>query len=193
MPFIVREEPLGICPQEDLYCRGMDEAEVAAPAVESVIEPPREQAVSPERAGMSNASKIAIGVGIVVVLFAAQAWMSGRKAEGERRAMFSRAVDALAVSLDPLILDSKYRQKAPVTVMKVSQAGRFDLVEIADRDGMIIGSTNRQREGKPAPDMANPPIQPRIEVVDGKLRATRAILLGSNNVIGTLRVEVSDE
>lgn len=142
--------------------------------------------------GLSPKSMIAIAAIAVVLVFMIQIWLGNRRAANEKRVMFGHAVDALAAACEPQLLDRSFPSKASAYATKLAQSGQFTLVEFADRSGKIIGSTNRTREGTTPAEMSNPPLQTKIENVSGRLRATRAIVLGGNNVIGSLRIEKSE-
>lgn len=158
----------------------MEEAQVDSTA------PPEEK---PK--GLSTPAKIAIVGAIVLLAFLIQSWLAGLRTEAARRDMLGRAVDALAAASEPLLLDLNAPRRASAFATRIAQAGKFDQVTIANRDGRIIGSTNRSLEGETADDLQNPPKEAKVTVVAGRLRATRAILLGSNNVIGAIRIEVA--
>lgn len=154
--------------------------------------PPTEGAVE-ARKGPSPKAMIAIAALAVVLVFMIQIWLGNRRAANEKRLMFGHAVDALATACEPQLLDRNFPSKASAYATKIAQSGQFSLVEISDRTGRIIGSTNRTREGTSPAEMSNPPLQAKIENVSGRLRATRAIVLGSNNVIGAIKVEVAED
>jgi hypothetical protein len=154
-------------------------------------EAPVEAAEGAEKAkGLSNPAKIAIAGAVVLLAFLIQSWLAGLRTENARREMLARTADALSAAAEPLLLDLGAPRRAPAYATRIAQAGRFEQVTIADRNGMIIGSTNRTLEGKTAPDLQNPPKNAKVVVDGNRLRATSAILLGSNNVIGAIRIEI---
>lgn len=160
--------------------------------MEEPAAPPAIEENSP-KAGLSPKAMVAIAAVAVVLVFMIQIWLGNRRAANEKRLMFGQAVDALATACEPQLLDRNFPSKASAYATKIAQSGQFSLVEIADRTGKIIGSTNRTREGTSPAEMSNPPLQAKIEYVRGRLRATRAIVLGSNNVIGAIKVEVAED
>lgn len=141
--------------------------------------------------GLSPPAKIAIAGGVVLIAFLIQSWLGGLRTEGARREMLGRTADALAAASEPLLLDINAPRRASAYATRIAQAGRFDQVTIADRDGRVIGSTNRTLEGRTEPDLQNPPKEAKVVAEGNRLKATRGILLGSNNVIGAIRIEVT--
>ncbi|HRI43569.1 MAG TPA: hypothetical protein PLL78_05525 [Fimbriimonadaceae bacterium] len=156
-------------------------------------EAPNEAPVGPAEKpkGLSTPAKIAIAGAVVLLAFLIQSWLGGLRTEAARREMLGRTADALAAASEPLLLDLDAPRRASAYATRIAQAGRFDQVTIADRDGRIIGSTNRTLEGRTETDLQNPPKEAKVVAEGNRLRATRAILLGSNNVIGGIRIEVA--
>lgn len=145
-----------------------------------------------ERQPLSPPAKMAIAGAVVLILVLVQAWMGSRRVEGMRREMLAQSADGLSEACRYVILDSREQRRASELAARIGQAAGYDRVVFADREGKVVGSTNSADLGRTVTDLRDAPLKARVRVVDGRLRATRAIVLGSNNVIGAIQVDVAD-
>jgi hypothetical protein len=155
----------------------MDESTTPAPA-------PRE----PRQ--LSTNAKIAIGSAIVLFLFLIQFFASNFRSEAVKMEMFARGVNAHAALLTQPFVERDARKLRDLA-LAAAGAGDYASVTLADPKGRVLASTDRTMEGQVLAKMVDPPAdKPRLDRERGRLVAIRAIVLGTNNVIGGLRVEL---
>jgi hypothetical protein len=125
-----------------------------------------------------------------LVLLALVVWSGQVRAERLRREALAQGVDALSAACAPVVipaLTSPARLRPFIS--SIREAGGYSLVAISDSSGKVIAATDTRLVGQTLPSLKGPPTPTKLAFVNGRLRAIRAIVLGTNNVVGGLLVE----
>lgn len=127
---------------------------------------------------------------VALVLLALIAWSGQVRAERLRREALAQGVDALSAACAPVVIPAiNSPARLRPFISSVREAGGYSLVAIADSSGRVIAATDTRLVGQALPSLKGPPIPTKLAIVNGRLRAIRAIVLGTNNVVGGLLVE----
>lgn len=147
-----------------------------------------EAAPPAEKKPMPGWLKRLIVVCAIIAVFIIQDWWLVARGNGARQKTFERAVNAMSVALQPVLLTRNTDRARPV-VTSMAQAGGYALVVVTDPSGKVLASSDRALDSATIDEMKNPvPGNTQLKTVESGLQATTPIALGGNNVIGTLRV-----
>ena len=132
-------------------------------------------------------TKVAVVAGILVMLMALLIWSMNRNAAKEYQALFGRSVDGLSAALQQAVIDRR-PERLTQTLQRVAKASGVTLISVTDTKGFVISSSSPDHVGKSYTVLAKPPLAAKVIATDDGLEGYRAIVLGSNNVIGGLIV-----
>lgn len=148
--------------------------------------PPDIDATSTERVKPIEPMRLLVGVVVLgLVLLAIVVFALNMRAEGIRVAELRRSADAISVLLrDPVL--ARDNAKMARILQDTSVAAGYSRMTVTGAQGLVLASTDRTLQGKTIKGLTT--AQSESRKVDGKQHVTRAILLGSNNVIGGLEI-----
>lgn len=150
---------------------------------ESSIEQP-----SSENPQLGEWGKVAIVAGILIVLMALLIWSLNRNANERYRQFFGRAVDGLAAAMQQNVIE-RNSSRTSSTLQRVVEAAGLESAAITDPTGTVIAASEPGLVGTRIAELSKPPTKAVVkEGDDGAFKGFRAIVLGTNNVIGGLMV-----
>ena len=142
----------------------------------------------PGRKELPQNTKMFIFAGGVLLLLLLQAWFMDIRARGMEDREFGHSVDAVAAASVQIVL-SRSTERARQFASQVTGAAGYSSITLTDTGGTGIASSSSPMEGKVFEELKKPPSVAKVTRQGGKRVGYRAIVLGSNNVIGGIWIE----
>lgn len=149
-----------------------------------------------EEAKEKKSKKITAPKVLVIVVLASLAiililnWTYGVREANARRDAYKQGVSGLATSLRRLMLE----QNDAVTerlIIDVAKDAGYDSIEVSDKTGKVIASTNRQTSSQTIESMAKVADEPIYSAEGGKWVFVSSIYLAEGNKLGAVRVTLT--